>query len=89
MITCMAKKPFIYIISVAKTLYLISFLVIEIIVYLYIQYLLSRRAKGRRSQSFAGNVDKGKAPKSVWYVGLMLIHVGVSKKKTCFGASYT
>ena len=60
----MAIKPFICIVSVARTLHLISFLVIEIIVCFYIHYLLSRRAKGLRPPSFAGDIDKGKAPKS-------------------------
>ena len=51
-IACTAIKPLICIVSMTNTLHRISFLVIEFIVYLYMHYLLSRRAKGLRSQSF-------------------------------------
>ena len=84
----MHKKPLICIASVAKTLHRISFLVIESTVYLYIHYLLSHRAKGLRSQSFVGDVDKGKAPKSVWYIGLMTSILKSQRRRLGFGASY-
>ena len=60
----MAIKPLNCIVSVTNTLHHISSLVIEIIVYLYIHYLLSCRAKGQRNPSFCKKYQRGKTPKS-------------------------
>ena len=77
-----AIRSFICIVSVTNALHLTSFIVIEIIVYLYMHYLLSRRAKGLWTRPFSGNIDEGKTPKLWGNVAMIIFEV--STRGLCF-----